>query len=110
MYSPFNLCIFEPQTNNGYEGLYYKNTYENSKTGKHIPGEGPKTLSSGVFGFGNHSMSEPFNKTSFGIDKFKSLVEEKLDIQKFEEEAISLLNNRKQMYPDKQMQKQSGTG
>ena len=108
IYSPFNLCIFEPQSNHGYEALYYKNTYTNIESGKHIPGEGPTKLSAGVSGFGNHPISVPYNKTSFGIKEFKFMVERNLSVKDFEEEAIVLLNNKQQMYPDEQMQKQSG--
>ena len=108
MYSPFNLCIFEPQANHGYEAVYFKNTFKDESNGVVIQGDGPKLLSSGVSGFGNHPISEPYRKTTFGIDAFKNIVEQNLDDDTLMEEVIKLMSNPEHMYPDKQMQKQSG--
>jgi len=108
MYSPFNLCIFEPQANHGYEAMYFKNTFKDESNGVVIQGDGPKLLSPGVSGFGNHPISEPYRKTTFGIDAFKNIVERYLDDDNLVEEIIKLMSNREHMYPDKQMQKQSG--
>ena len=102
-YAPFNLCIFEPRNNHGYEALYYCRGTEN------IQSEGPNVVNSGASGFGNHPMSAPYCKTVFGIRQFQSMVEQKLQINEFEERAVNLLCNREEMYPDDQMQKQSGT-
>ena len=108
MYSPFNMCIFEPRSNQGYEAIYFKNTYNDADNGINIQGEGPKILPFGVSGFGNHPISSPFNKTIFGISALKKIVEAKLQPKEFFKQAIKLLGNRTTMYPDDQMQKQSG--
>ena len=70
MFSPFNLCIFEPLDNNGYEAVYFKNTFKDESKGLVIRGDGPKLLPHGVSGFGNHPISEPYKKTELGIDTF----------------------------------------
>ena len=41
MYSPFNLCIFEPQANHGYEAVYFKNTFKDESNGVGIQCDGP---------------------------------------------------------------------
>ena len=108
MYSPFNLCIFEPQDNHGYEPLYFKNTFKNESSGIDIQGEGPKVLQLGVAGFGNHPFSEPYRKTIFGINEFKTMLQKNMDLKRLEDDAVNLLSNTQKMYPDVQMQKQSG--
>ena len=75
MYSPFNLCIFEPQSDNGYAALYYKNTFRDEESGRQIVGEGPKILPFGVVGFGNHPISEPYRKTVYGVNEFARILE-----------------------------------
>ena len=107
IYSPFNLCIFEPQDNHGYKATYFKNTFKDDNKVV-IQGDGPKVLSPGVSGFGNHPILEPYRKTSFGINEFKKIIQQNFDVNALEEEAIKLMNNKQHMYPDKQMQKQSG--
>ena len=97
-YSPFNLCIFEPRSNRGYEALYYCRGTER------IQSEGPNILAYGVSGFGNHPISAPYCKTVFGIRQFKSTVEQNLQVTEFEEQAVNLLCNREERYPDDQMQ------
>ena len=106
-YSPFNLCIFEPR-DNGYEAVYFKNTFKDNASGIVIQGTGPTFLSPGISGFGNHPLSEPYRKTAYGIEEFKKIIGRNLDSNLVEEEAVNLLNNKLQMYPDDQMQKQSG--
>jgi len=76
-YSPFNLCIFEPTSNHGYEAAYLKNTFKDETSGLVIQGAGPKLLSPGILGFGNHPLSEPYRKTCYGIDEFKKILEKK---------------------------------
>ena len=101
-YSPFNLCLFEPRNNHGYEALYYCRGTER------IQSEGPNALAFGASGFSNHPISAPYCKTVFGIRQFKSIVEQKVQVTEFEERAVNLLCNREERYPDDQMQKQSG--
>ena len=108
MYSPFNLCLFEPQNNGAYEAVYYKNQFENKETGTCIPGEGPNMLPPGVSGFGNHAISTPFRKTIYGIDEFRSKIEKGLGLEELQSEAVQLLSNKQEHHPDTQMQKQSG--
>ena len=108
MFSPFNLCIFEPLDNNGYEAVYFKNTFKDESKGLVIRGDGPKLLPHGVSGFGNHPISEPYKKTELGINTFTNIIKQNLESSSLEEEVIKLLNINQQMYPDEQMQKQSG--
>ena len=101
-YSPFNLCMFEPQTNHGYEALYYCRGTEQ------INGEGPVSIAAGVSGFANHPRSKPYIKTKMGINMFSSIITNNKHRQGIENEAFKLLCNNRQMYPDGQMQNQSG--
>ena len=101
-YNPFNLCLLEPDEKGVYGGSYVC-------CGGNWP-EGPTRIQSGFFGLSNHPASDPFRKTSAGLETFRKAVArfgstaEKIRLI---EELTLLMSDRTLHYPDPQAEKQA---
>ena len=108
VYNPFNLCLFEPDE----EGVYSAWQYVRGKQGHVVETEPPSKIKEAFGGISNHPYSAPYLKTTVGIEKFKTIVQEKQGASQSAllEALEDLMRNETCHFPDPQLERQGNLG
>merc|ERR1712062_21029 len=97
----------EPKDNT-YKGHYYCRGHEDCYVSNSV---GPFKLESGFHGLSNHPKTSPYQKTNYGLEKMKLILQNQ-DTTSDEDELIEVLfemmADKSSHFPDEQMTKQGG--
>ena len=104
-YSPFNLLLLEPKSGT-YQAKYYCRGLEGCVISDSY---GPVDLEAGFHGLSNHPKTCPYQKTIYGTENLKNILNANVDNEKeLIEKLFSMMSDGSSHYPDAQMMKQAG--